>query len=203
MDVMPSELSVGFRSIPTTSTDKLRMLNATERRYPNRTRIIHEYVFDQTNVPREYVVALRDFWYDQLGDYRTFLMVDWADCELDDEIIGIGDGIEVAFQAKKTYGTSNPIVRELKHLYPGYQVLVNDVVVPMSGFWSETDGLITFDLAPGSGSIKLRGATVGHSNIGFYVPVRFDGDQFPQAVPFAERHLMSVQGLRAMEDLEV
>jgi uncharacterized protein (TIGR02217 family) len=189
--IMPSDLSVGFKSIPTFSTDKLPMTNGQERRNKNRDIVKHEYIFDQTNVPRATVQALRAFWYDRLGDWKDFLMIDWADFELDDEIIGLGDGITTQFQAKKTYGTHTPYERTLRHLIAGYTIALNGVPFGTSGVYTQVNGLFTFSIPPGSGFVTLDG--------GFYTPCRFDGDQFPVAVPFTERHLLTVQGLRAIE----
>jgi uncharacterized protein (TIGR02217 family) len=189
--IMPSDLSVGFKSIPTFSTDKLAMVNGQERRNKNRDVVIHEYTFEQTNVPKAYVQALRSFWYDRLGDFRDFLMIDWADCDLTEEVIGTGNGVLTQFQAKKTYGTSSPYVRTLRHLVAGYVVSSNGVPYGSSGMYTESAGFFTFSGPPSSGPITITGQ--------FYTPCRFDGDQFPVMVPFTERHLLSVQGLRARE----
>jgi hypothetical protein len=172
--IMPSDLSVGFKSIPTFSTDKLPMTNGQERRNKNRDIVKHEYIFDQTNVPRATVQALRAFWYDRLGDWKDF-----------------GDGITTQFQAKKTYGTHTPYERTLRHLIAGYTIALNGVPFGTSGVYTQVNGLFTFSIPPGSGFVTLDG--------GFYTPCRFDGDQFPVAVPFTERHLLTVQGLRAIE----
>lgn len=188
--VMPEELSVGFVSQPTFSTDKIIMVNGQESRLPNRSIVIHKYRFDQTNVPAIIVAALRNFWYSRLGDFREFLMKDWADFELHNEIIGIANGVTTAFQVTKIYGTDDPYIRILRHLVPGYIIEVNGVVVPAENY-TETSGNVVFDTAPTTGAIIINGW--------FLVPVRFAGDIFPVQVPFAERHVLSVNGLEATE----
>lgn len=188
--VMPEDLSVGFISRPTFSTDKNVMVNGQESRFPNRSMVIHRYTFDQENVETSMIAALRAFWFSRRGDFHAFLMKDWADFELKDEMIGLGDGIANSFQAQKVYGTDVPYVRILRHLIPGFTIKLSDVVVNPADY-VEAEGIVTFDTPPGSGAITITG--------GFYVPVRFDGDQFPVAVPYGDRNVMTVQGVEAIE----
>ena len=112
-----------------------------------------------------------------LHGFRWKDKFDWKSCapkqtpSYSDQLIGTGDGNEVAFQLVKTYGSSySPYTRDIK------KPVLNTVKIGVNGSevttgWSVnyTTGIVTFDTAP----------TAGHqitAGFEFDVPVRFDTD---------------------------
>jgi len=112
-----------------------------------------------------------------LHGFRWKDKFDWKSCApkqtpaYSDQVIGTGDGSEVAFQLVKTYGSSySPYTRDIR------KPVLNTVKIGVNGSqavsgWSVnyTTGIVTFDSPPTNG----HEITAGFE---FDVPVRFDTD---------------------------
>jgi uncharacterized protein (TIGR02217 family) len=199
--VMPEKVSVGFKGGPTFSTDKVKSVSQQTRRLMNQPIAVHTYTWNLQNADNEassaIVDQLRSFWFDRRGDFKTFLMKDWADFKLVAEQIFIGDGIANSCQVTKTYTAGvNPYVRVIRHIKAGtLQVFRDGVPQTTSGDWTvNSTGLITF---PGILPID----TIITVNCEFYVPVNFEGDAFTAALPEQNTDIVSVDGLQAIEDI--
>lgn len=125
------------------------------------------------------VHAVRDFFYARQGRACGFRFKDWSDFEIgdvanptiDNQSIGLGDGINPLFQVFKRYisGSIN-YDRVIKKLVTGQVVVLLDNIVQVAGFTVDDDlGTITFAVAPGV-SVNVQVA------LEFDVPVRFDDD---------------------------
>lgn len=101
------------------------------------------------------------------GPEHSFLFWDYADFELSSELIGSGNGVDVAFQVTKTYTYGSAThVRDITKPRSGLAIYVNDILQTSGVSVSTTTGIVTFTSAPaGSATIKVTGR--------FDVPVRF------------------------------
>lgn len=175
--ILSDRVSLGFSGGPTFATEKLQMVNGRIRRMANRSLAIHVYTFSYKNQPNAVIEELRGIFYDRMGDLRTFLLKDFSDYIATDEVFGLGDGNETAFQLIKTYTAGyNPYERPIRHIKAGTLVLkragveVSEGDSPTEVTVSST-GLVTFTTAPSVGQELTWSGE-------FYVPVNFDGDQF-------------------------
>lgn len=127
---------------------------------------------------RDYVAAIRAFFYARQGRAHTFPFRDWTDYQLSNELIGIGGGspLNASFQIIRTYtsGSFSYVRRISRPVVSTLVVRVDGVVVPAEDY-TVVKGLITFDTPPGTGD------TV-HVDCDFDIPVRFDTDHFQMRV---------------------
>lgn len=199
--IMPETVSVGFKGGPTFSTDKVKSVSQQTRRLMNQPIAVHTYTWNLQNADNEASSAiidqLRAFWFDRRGDFKTFLMKDWADFKLVAEQMGLGDGSNKLFQITKTYTAGvNPYVRVIRYVKLGtLTVFVGGVPQTLSGDYDiSPTGLLTFHTAPALDAVVSV-------NCQFYVPVNFEGDAFMATLPEQSTDIVSVEGLQAIEDI--
>ena len=122
------------------------------------------------------------------GQLHGFRWKDWADYQscrssqavgFEDQLIGVGDGVAVAFQLSKTYrsGAFSQVRRVTKPVAGTVRVgLQGDELVETVHFGVDTTtGIITFASAPALGAQVTAGFE-------FDVPVRFDTDRIQVSV---------------------
>ncbi|MES0071941.1 DUF2460 domain-containing protein [Mesorhizobium sp. M0058] len=197
--IMPDDVSIGFKGGPRFITTKVRSVSQRTTRLPNASVARHYYAWSQRNIPETMLISLRSFFYDRRGDFKVFLMKDWADFRLIDEQIGLGDGVQAAFQATKTYTAgNNPYVRVIRHIKAGTLVVkVDDVEKTLTTHYTVgATGMITFT----GGNIPADGAVITIS-CDFYVPVAFEGDRFEPSIPNMRPDLFNIDDLQAIEDI--
>lgn len=193
--ILSESISVGFKGGPTFSTDKVVSVNMQERRLQNLSIARHVYSWGMQNAPAALVTTLRAFFFDRRGDFKAFLMKDWADFQLAAEQIGIGDGVVVAFQIVKAYTAgNNPYARIIRHIKSGTLVVAVDGVTKTltTDYTVNSTGLITFVSAPATDAIVTVTAD-------FFVPVRFEGDAFVSVLSNQLLEAIDVEGLQAIE----
>ncbi|WP_257556407.1 DUF2460 domain-containing protein [Sphingobium sp. CFD-2] len=102
------------------------------------------------------------------GKLHSFRFRDWADYQLDAEIIGTGDGSTTAFQITQSWTVDGETVsRDITRPISSFQVFKAGVL-QVSGYSINYDtGMLTFSVAPSLGvEISVTGQ--------FDIPVRFD-----------------------------
>lgn len=102
------------------------------------------------------------------GKLHTFRFRDWADYQLDGEVIGTGDGATTAFQITQSWTVDGETVsRNITRPISAMQVF-KDGVLQVSGYSINYDtGVLTMTPAPALGvAISVTGE--------FDIPVRFD-----------------------------
>jgi uncharacterized protein (TIGR02217 family) len=134
--------------------------------------------------------AVRDFFMVAAGKANGFRKRDWTDFELDEGIIGTGNGVATTFQLKKTYTVGGQsitvnIKKPVTSDVVDYANVAQDdtvriwfgtgsplVYVEQLSGWTvdHATGIVTFVSAPGGG-------TVIKASCDFDIPVRFDTDK--------------------------
>ncbi len=130
-----------------------------------------------------FIHLVRDFFFARNGRAHSFNFKDWSDFEIgdvanpttDNQSIGTGDGVVVAFQIFKRY-TSGGFNhdRTIKKIVPDQAVVLLDNVAQVETTdytLDDTTGIVTFVSAPGA-SVDVQVACE------FLVPVRFSDDHF-------------------------
>ena len=174
----PDDISKGSSGGPERVTDIVELVSGYEER--NATMANSKRSYDAGMGLRN-VNDLHDvieFWEARLGQLYGFRWKDWADyksCKtrntpaFTDQVIGTGDGVQTAFQIKKTYSSGGyTYERIVKKLVSGTVLIGKAGVLQGSGFAVDLNtGIVTFTVAPTSGQSITAGSE-------FDVPVRFD-----------------------------
>ena len=175
----PPEISYGSSGGPSFSTTIFESSSGYEQRNVNWSKARCRYDVSHGIKDHEDMQNVLDFFYAVRGKATGFRYKDWSDYQLDQELIGTGDGTTAAFQITKTYAVSTlEYVRTIRKIVTPevgppvipFRVYVNDVLQSTGYTANYNTGIITFDVAP----------TIGHSikvTCEFDVPVRFDTDE--------------------------
>ncbi|MFO1156620.1 MAG: TIGR02217 family protein [Rhodospirillales bacterium] len=119
---------------------------------------------------REQVAALIAFFRARKGRAYGFRFKDWTDYQVQNQLLGTGDGVTRAFQLIKTYASgpgaevrviSKPVVGTLKTYLDG--------VLTSAWTLNGTTGVVTFTAAPALAKLVT-------ADFEFDVPARFDTD---------------------------
>lgn len=111
--------------------------------------------------------TLDGFWNQTFAGATPFLYLDPADSFVKNQVIGIGDGATVAFQAIRTFGGFSVPVYSLKD---DAKIIVNDALLTVGVDYSISEtGLVTFFAAPADGVTIVWAGT-------YYWRCRFDDD---------------------------
>jgi uncharacterized protein (TIGR02217 family) len=120
------------------------------------------------------LVEIINFFYARRGSAYGFLFRDWSDYEVEDQLVGTGNGATLNFDIIKTYGDDvRPFYRPIKRpIESSFVVKVNNVVVSDT-LWSinETTGVLSFS----GGSAPANGHAVTVTGE-FNIPVMFTAD---------------------------
>lgn len=130
------------------------------------------------------IETIETMFYAVRGKEQSFLVKDTGDFDSPRTTIGTGTGALTTFQLIKTYvhgviGTYTRTITKPKALegVGGVRVWVNSVELATSAFsFSSSTGVITLSVAPTMGHV------VEASCDEFYIPVRFDIDEFPTSI---------------------
>lgn len=189
--IIDGAVSMGFKRIPSYLTEIASKSGGYEVRNQRWSQPRRRYQFDYGPRAIATAQAVSDLFDDRRGRLKPFLLKDWSDYQLTAEVIGQGDGSTGPYQIIKSYGSSNPLTRTIEYIKSG--TLSATVDGSAAGIADETLGEITFSSAAGSG---LDIAVTCE----FYVPVRFDADEFAIATQLAASGLLAdISGLTAIE----
>lgn len=175
---LPEEVEYGAHGGPSWQTTIVSLSSGAEQRNQDWSIQRSRYDIGYGIQNKTDYFAVLEFFYARRGRARGFRFKDWADFELENELIGTGDGAETTFQVIKTYESGGPHSYARKITRPiasGFQVFVNDILL-VSGYTLDDDtGIITFAPAPGNTlTVRVTGE--------FDVPVRFDTDTFDMSI---------------------
>ncbi len=181
---LPLRVGFGSKGGPNFSTEIIVIDSGFERRNQNWAQARRVYDARAGVRSAADAAALQVFFHARAGRARGFRLRDWSDYSsaadnvsvpsCSDQAIGLGDGMTVAFQLKKSY-SSGGVTHERTIAKP----LEGSVLVGIDGAaldegWSvnAATGLLTFADPPAEG----QAITAGYL---FDVPVRFDTDYLP------------------------
>lgn len=171
--LFPEDISYGSSGGPGFNTTVIELTSGHEQRNINWSEAKATYEANHGIKTREQMEELIDFFWARRGKAYGFRFKDWADYQLENEVIGVGDGVTTQFQVIKTYEPSGyPYQRIIRKINPGtLEVRKNGAVLLQPGYCSvdNNTGLVSFATAPEIGDIL---AVTGE----FHVPVRFDID---------------------------
>lgn len=180
--------------------------SGASQRNVNRLDRLRRYTVNTALLTQQQLNDLREFWECRDAMARAFLMRDMADFWASRNgspvqpigtpiLFGAGDGAEVNFGLYKTY-SSGGVTRTRRIIKPAtgtVSIYKNDVLQTLTTHYTidYTTGIVTFVSAPANGhTLKWTGR--------FYVPVRFESDQFSAEMADALTGL-SYQGLEMLE----
>jgi uncharacterized protein (TIGR02217 family) len=171
--LFPEDISYGSSGGPAFNTTVIELTSGAEQRNINWSEVKATYDVSHGVKTRDQMDELLDFFYARRGKAYGFRFKDWADYTIEDQIIGIGDGTERSYQAKKTYEPDAGYAYEriIRKLVPGTVVVtVNNVVQNFGLGIDHNTGLINPNgIVPAGHIVKIKYAE-------FHVPVRFDID---------------------------
>lgn len=193
--ILAEGIAVGFSGGPVWNTSALTSVSGHEQRNQMRAEPVHAYSFTGADQQRAGLLALKAFHMGRRGRLYSFLLKDWSDFSGTGEALGTGDGADVTFQIVKAYSSVNPWSRTIRHIKSGtLTVYANGVAVDPADY-AQANGLVTFDTAPALGVVIT-------ADFEFYVPVRFQQDEFTINVSAASAQWGNTGALDCIEVLE-
>lgn len=181
-------VSYGFQGGPTFQTTRVPLVSGFERRNAERSRPLYRYVAPFQAIEPQYHAAVMSAYIASLGPVHSFRFKDWADYQLEDEIIGLAvGGVDEEMQIIKPYTfggawtVNRPITKPVDSTkYNKANGYVQDAValsvtedtgggpVALAHTVDYDTGILTFT--------SSAGATI-RVTCEFDVPVYFDDDQ--------------------------
>lgn len=175
---LPTHISYGSSGGPGFLTSVFTAASGDEQRNRNWSKARAKYDISYGITDKADMDAVIAFFMNVGGRVTGFRFKDWADYQIENQLIGVGDGSTTAFQLIKTYTVGSysyerPIKKPVDGTMTG--VTVNSVaVVEDTDFTVDyTTGILTFNSAPPSSH------DIEVASCEFDVPVRFDVDELP------------------------
>lgn len=167
----PADISYGSSGGPIYSTDIVATASGHEKRNANWSEGLAKYNVAHGVKDKTQLAALIAFFRARKGKASGFRFKDWSDYSVTGQSIGIGNGMQTAFQLIKSY-TSGSVteIRNITKPVTGTIKIYKNAVLQSSGVTTNTtNGIVTFTVAPAIG-ISIT------ADFEFDVPVRFDTD---------------------------
>ncbi len=187
---LPDDIERGAIGGPMFKTTVVPMASGFEQRNIDWSQTRGEWDASYGIQTKDDYTRLIDFFYNRQGRAHSFPFKDWSDFEIgkfadptsDNQILALGDDVEVDFQIFKRYisGAFNYDRDITKPIAANTVVLLDNVVQTTPGDYSlaALTGIITFVVAPAStGGTGGGGEEVVSVAGEFNVPVRFDIDK--------------------------
>lgn len=184
----PAKLSFGSVGGPERRTEIVQMTNGFEERNTPWAQSRRRYDAGLSLRSLDDIGELLAFFEARQGQLNGFRWKDWADYKscaasatvaFEDQLIGIGDGVTVAFQLSKTYSSGPASERRVitKPVQGSVRVgLQGDELAETVHYAVDyTSGVVTFTSPPAMGARVTAGFE-------FDVPVRFDTDRIQVSV---------------------
>jgi uncharacterized protein (TIGR02217 family) len=168
----PTDISYGSSGGPEYSTDIVTAQSGHEQRNSNWAEARARYNVAHGVKTKQQLNALIAFFRARKGRAYGFRFKDWADYEVVNQLIGMGNASETQFQLVKHYTSGSEVsVRIIRKPVAGTVVVYSDGIAQAGGYQLDaTTGVVTFDSAPAAGVAVT-------ADFEFDVPVRFDVDQ--------------------------
>lgn len=153
----------------------------------------YEFAFD--NVLPEVFQQVMSLVDEMRGQYGEFLMKDWANFQLVDEVQFTAVGGETSFQIRQTWGEYDQFSRDIKYLVPDTLVVkvdgtpIDNEVSPPA--FTEEDGEVTLASPLPAGVISV--------DCEFRVKVRFEADTYYVTVNGPQGSFGEISGMTVIE----
>ena len=164
----------GWQGGPEFETLVKRLRSGHERRRPLWGTVKHRYALPFQNIGSdEYLTDLKSIYLAAMGQAHSFLVKDFSDFEAVNEVFGVGDGDEVAFDLLKTYAVGAASYTR-RILFPvDATFYVNGT--PADAEFDPDSRKVVFDTAPADQAVLSWSGE-------FRVLVRFASDAFPMTI---------------------
>lgn len=199
--VINEEMALGLQAMAGGwNTGIVPLSGGYEHRNKNQAQPRRRYEVQYNNKDLSVINAIQAFIDGAEGAYSAFLAKDWSNYQLTDHTILTATGGETTAQIKQIWGTISQFSRNLYYLKAGTlsvyknSVLLNGTDSPPDYDLSST-GLITF-------AVALSAADVITVTVQFYVPVRFETDNFMVEVTGPSGTYAKVPRITLIEVLE-
>lgn len=162
----------GWQVQPEFNTLIKQLRSGRERRRSLWEYVKHQYALPFNNITDDdYLNHLKSVFLVCRGSAESFLVKDHSDYLASNEAFGAGDGVATMFDlyVVKVFGAANYARRIFYPVNPVFYVNGSPVSATV------TDGVVTFDSAPGDGDVLSWSGE-------FRVPVRFATDTFPMTI---------------------
>ncbi len=173
----PEDIAYGSSGGPEYSTDVIITAGGYEQRNINWQDARAVYNVAHGVRTKEQLDTLLAFFRARKGKAYAFRFKDWADYSATAQQIGVGDGVETAFQLIKTYSSGD--VTETRNITKPVDNSVDiyvDKVLQESGVTVDSEtGIVTFTTPPAEDAAIT-------ADFEFDVPVRFDTDRLSAAL---------------------
>ncbi|WP_417310846.1 TIGR02217 family protein [Devosia sp.] len=177
----PLDVALGARGGPERATDIVTLASGREERNSRWAGSRRRYNAGYGVKSRADMLAVLDFFEERRGRFHSFLWRDALDFSSNgagaptplDQVIGMGDGVNVSFALTKRYGADfDPYLRPItRPVNSSVRVAVAGVELDMADVAVDaTTGVVTLGTAPAEGAAVSAGFV-------FDVPVRFDTDR--------------------------
>jgi len=198
---MPVDIERGAVGGPRFNTTVNEQQSGYEQRNQNWTQPLRMWSFNYGMDNRSKFQELLNFFNTVRGRAYSFRFKDWSDFELTNEVIGVGDNVNLIFQIIKTYdvSSSNALVRPIKRpVNDGNLVVtVNDILQATPADYSVdyVTGIITF----AGGSVPAAGLFV-KVTCEFDIRVRFTKDSMDVQLGYYKTGSVNSTGIKEIRE---
>lgn len=176
---LPDDVEQGATGGPTFETSIIGLSSGSEQRNVDWSEARHDWELAYGIQNKEDFDVTRAFFFARRGMANTFRFKDWSDWELNDEVQGVGNGVNTIFQLIKTYEEDGPqpyFRRLTRPILSTVVWRVNNVIVAAT---HNGLGVFTLAVAPADGAVVT-------ATCEFDMCVRFNVDKFNLMLTLAE-----------------
>lgn len=197
---LPEDVEVGAHTKYNFQTTVTVLGNGDEQRNADWSEMKCEFDFGYGTQEAVDFFYIQKFFFARRGRWRSFRAKDWADYQLEQEVIGVGNGVATVFQIVKTYETGGPfpyVRRITRPIQSTVKVYIDGILQVLTTNYTlgtgANSGLITF-------TAPVTNTKVVTVTCEYDVPVHFNTDTFD--LSFDGYVSGTVQSLIAEEDRE-
>ena len=169
------QIAPGFRSMAGGwNTGVVPLSGGLESRNQNWVAPRRRYEFAYNGRTKAQLQTLMAFMDDRRGALHPWLLKDFLNFELTNELILTAAGAETTAQVKQTWGPSNAFSRNVGNIKAGYVLTKNGT--PLSDSNSPPDYVLSAATGAITGLAALSGGDLLRFTAEFYIKVRFEQD---------------------------
>jgi uncharacterized protein (TIGR02217 family) len=196
--IISEDLALGFKSAAGGfNTSVITGGGGYEYRNQNWSAPRRRFEFSYLNKDQDEIQAIMAFVDDRRGALHPWLLKDWGNYTLTDELILSASAGQTTAQIKQTWGTNNSLAIDRKHIKSGTLIVKKNAVTQTltTHYTVDSLGLITFTAPLSSGS-PADAITV---TCEFYHKVRFEADIYQPSIDGPEGRYGTFGSISAIE----